>query len=105
MQREVLDDDLDDDDNDNKKKNDNHFGVKYNATIYDGKENYVAAVHLSRLSASPSFENADASIAPNLSNFFRNVLIAVVNDALRVQRSLECDVAALQQEILSIQNQ
>jgi hypothetical protein len=32
-------------------------------------------------------------------------LIAAANEALRVQRSLECEVAALQQSMLSMQNQ
>ena len=46
----LLDDDLNDDDNiiDN---NDNHFGVEYNATVYDGRENFVDAVFVFRLSA------------------------------------------------------
>jgi hypothetical protein len=41
LQGEVIVDDLDDDDN----GNDNHFGMEYNATVYDGRENSVAAVH------------------------------------------------------------
>jgi hypothetical protein len=32
-------------------------------------------------------------------------LIAAANEAMRVQKSLECEVAALQQTILSMQNQ
>jgi hypothetical protein len=32
-------------------------------------------------------------------------LIAAANEAMRVQRSLECEVAALQQTMLSMQNQ
>ena len=45
LQCELIDDDLDDDDNDNKDdNNDNHFGMEYNATVYDGRENSVAAV-------------------------------------------------------------
>ena len=79
--------------------------MEYNATVYDGRENSVAAVHLSRLSASPSLADVGASIAPDLSNLSRNELIAAANEAMRVQKSLECDVAALQQTILSMQNQ
>ena len=55
LQRVIIDDDLDDDkdkDNNNNNNNDNHFGVEYNATVYDGRENSVAAVHQARLSAS-----------------------------------------------------
>ena len=74
MQGDVLDDDLDDDDNNNDNNNDNHFGVEYNATVYDGRKNTVAAVHLSRLSASPSSANVAASIAPDLSTLSRNGL-------------------------------
>ena len=47
-QGDILDDDLDDNDDNN--DDDNHFGVEYNATVYDGGKNTVAAVHLSRLS-------------------------------------------------------
>jgi hypothetical protein len=32
-------------------------------------------------------------------------LIAAANEAIRVQKSLECEVAALQQTMLSMQNQ
>ena len=53
---------------------DNDLGVEYNATAYDGRENSVAAVHLSRLSASPSLANVGASIAPDLSTLSRNGL-------------------------------
>ena len=63
------DDDNDDDDNDN---DDGHFGMEYNATVYDGRENSVAAVHQARLSASPSSANIAASIAPDLSTLSRN---------------------------------
>jgi hypothetical protein len=71
LQGEVIDDDNDnDDDND-----DNHFGMEYNATAYDGRENSVAAVHQARLSASPSSANVAASIAPGLSTLSRNGLI------------------------------
>ena len=94
MQGEVLDDDLDEDkedigdNNDNDgNKNDNHFGMEYNATVYDGRENSVAAVHQARLSASPSSANVATSIAPDLPTLSRNGLIAVANEALRVQRS------------------
>ena len=92
------------DDNDNNNNND-CFGVEYDATVYDGRENSVATVHLSRLSASPSLANAAASIAPDLSTLSRNGLIAATNEAMRVQRSLECEVAALQQTMLSMRNQ
>ena len=103
LQREVIDDDLDDDNND--KDDDNHFGVEHNAIVYDGRENSVAAVHQARLSASPSSADVVASIAPDLSTLSRNGLIAAANAALRVQRSLECEVAALQQTMLSMWNQ
>ena len=98
MRPEYFDDDNDNDD-------DNHFGMEYNATVYDRRENTVADVHQARLSASPSSANVTASIAPDLSTLSRNGLIAAANEALRVQRSLECEVAALQQTILSMQNQ
>ena len=53
LQGDILDnDDNKEDDNDN--NDDNHFGMEYNATVYDGRENSVAVVHLSRLSASLS---------------------------------------------------
>ena len=61
MKGEVLDDDLDDDndnnDNNDNNNNDDHFGMEYNTTVYDGRENTVAAIHLSRLSTSPSLAN------------------------------------------------
>ena len=106
MQGDVCDDDLDkkgdgDDDNDNG----NHFGVEYNATVYDGGKNTVAAVHQPGLSASPSLANVAASIAPDLSTLSRNGLIAAANEALRVQRPLEHEVVALQEAMLSVQNQ
>ena len=75
------------------------------ATLYDGRENSVAAVHLSRLSASPSLADVGASIAPDRSTLSRNGLIAAANEALRVQRSLEHEVAALQETMLSMRNQ
>ena len=78
LEGEVFDDDLDDDNdnNDNNDNNyDNHFGMECNATVYDGRENSVAAVHQARLSASPSSANAAASIAPDLSTLSRNGLI------------------------------
>ena len=104
LQHEVIDDDLDDDlDDDN--NYDNHFGMEYIATVYDGKKYTVAVVHLSRLSASPSSANVAASIAPDLSTLSRNGLIAAANEAMRVQKSLEHEVAALQQTMLSMQNQ
>ena len=103
LQGEVIDDDLDDDnDNDN---NDNHFGMEYKATVYDGRENTVAALHQARLSASPSSANVAASIAPDLSTLSRNGLIAAANKAMRVQKYLERKVAALQQTMLSMRNQ
>jgi hypothetical protein len=102
LQGEVIDDDSD---NDNDGNDDNHFGMEYNATAYDGRENSVAAVHQTRLSASPSSANVAASIAPNLSTLSRNGLIAAANEAMRVQRSLEYEVAALQQTMLSMPNQ
>ena len=114
MEGEVFDDDLDDDNDNDNEDNDNddndndddgHFGMEYNATVYNGRENTVAAVHQVRLSASLSSANVAASIAPDLSTLSRNGLIAAANEAMRVQRSLECEVAALQQAMLSMQNQ
>ena len=75
LQDDVLDDDLDEDDD----NNNNHFGMEYNATVYDGRENSVAAVHQARLSASPSSANVAVSIAPDLSTLSRNGLIAAAN--------------------------
>jgi hypothetical protein len=77
LQGDILDNDVNkEDDNDNDDNNDdNHFGMEYNATVYDGRENSVAAVHQARLSASPSSANAAASIAPDLSTLSRNGLI------------------------------
>ena len=96
LQGDVLDDDWDDDSNDNgnynndndNDNNDNHYGVEYNAAVYDARENSVAAVHLSRLSASPRLANVAASIAHDLSTLSRNGLIAAANEAMRVQRSI-----------------
>ena len=111
MQREVIDDDLDvdddndNDDDDNDNDDDGHFGMEYNATVYDGRGHTVAAVHQARLSASPSSANVAASIAPDLSTLSRNGLIAAANEATRVQKSLEREVAALQQTMLSMRNQ
>ena len=111
LEGEVFDDDLDDDndddndDDDNDNDDDGHFGMEYNATVYDGRENTVAAVHQARLSASPSSANVAASIAPDLSTLSRNGLIAAANEAMRVQISLEREVAALQQTMLSMRNQ
>jgi hypothetical protein len=107
LQGDILDNDVnkvDDNDNDND-NDDNHFGMEYNATVYDGRENSVAAVHQARLSASLSSANIAASIAPDLSTFSRNGLIAAANEGMRVQKSLEHEVAALQQTMLSMQNQ
>jgi hypothetical protein len=101
LQGEVIDDDKDNDNN----NDDNHFGMEYIATFYDGRENSVAAVHQARLSASLSSANVAASIAPDLSTLSRNGLIAAANKALQVQRSLEYEVAALQQTMLSMRNQ
>ena len=50
LQGDILDDDdnkEDDNNNNNDNNDDNHFGMEYNATVYDGRENSVAAVHLS----------------------------------------------------------
>ena len=111
LEGEVFDDDLDDDndndndDDDNDNDDDGHFGMEYNATVYDGIENSVVAVHQARLSASPSSANVAASIDPDLSTLSRNGLIAAANEAMRVQRSLEREVAALQQTMLSMRNQ
>ena len=80
LQHEIIDDDLDDDNDDNNNDdnnnndNDNHFGVEYNATVYDGREKSVATVCQARLSASPSLADVAASIAPDLSNLSRNGL-------------------------------
>ena len=81
------------------------FGMEYNATVHDGRENSVAAVHQARLSASLSSADVAASISPDLSTLSRNGLIAAANEALRVQRSLDHEVAALQETMLSMQNQ
>ena len=79
LQGDILDDDDDkeDDNNDNDDNNDDdgHLGTEYNATVYDGRENTVAAVHQARLSASLSSANVGASIAPDLSTLSRNGLI------------------------------
>ena len=60
---------------------------------------------MSRLSASPGLADVAASIAPDLSTLSRNGLIAAANEALRIQISKEHEVAALQQTMLSMQNQ
>ena len=77
LQGDILDDDDDkeDDDDDDNNDDDDHFGMEYNATVYDGRKNSVAAVHQARLSASPSSANVAASIAPDLSTLSRNGLI------------------------------
>ena len=78
LQGDILDNDDnkedDNNDNDNNDDDDGHFGMEYNATVYDGRENTVAAVHQARLSASPSSANVAASIAPDLSTLSRNGL-------------------------------
>ena len=79
--------------------------MEYNAAVYDERENSVAAVHQARLSASPSRANVAASIAPDPSTLSRNGLIAAANEAMRVQRSLQHEVAALPQTMLSMWNQ
>jgi hypothetical protein len=102
----VFDDDLDDDNDDNSNNdNDDHFGMEYNATVYDGRENSVAAVHQARLSTSPSNANVTANIAPDPSTLCWSELIAAAKEALRVQRLLDRELAVLQETILSIQNQ
>ena len=76
LQGDILvdDDDKEDDNNDNNDNNDDdgHFGMEDNATVYDGRENSVAAVHQARLSASLSSANVTASIDPDLSTLSRN---------------------------------
>ena len=99
------DDKEDENDDDDNNDDDGHFGMEYNPTEYDGRENTVAAVHQARLSASPSSANVAASIPPDLSTLSSNGLIAAANEAMRVQRSLEHEVAALQHTMLSMQNQ
>ena len=75
MQGDILDDDdKEDANNDDNNNDDNHIGMEYNATVYDGRENNVAAVHQARLSASLSSANVAASIAPDLSTLSRNGL-------------------------------
>ena len=53
LQGDILDNDdnKEDDDDNNNNDDDIHFGMEYNATVYDGRENSVAAVHQARLSA------------------------------------------------------
>ena len=46
--------------------------MEYNATVYDGRENSVDAVHQARLSASPSLADVGASIALDLSTLSRD---------------------------------
>ena len=77
LQGDILDNhDNKEDDNDDDDVNDgNHFGMEYNATVYDERENTVAAVHQARQSPSPSSANVTASIAPDLSTLSRNALI------------------------------
>ena len=105
LQGDILDnDDNKEDDNNDNDNDDNHFGMEYNATVYDGRENTVVAVHQARLSAIPSSANVVSSIALDLSTLSRNGLIAAANEAMRVQRYLEREVAALQQTMLSMRN-
>ena len=73
LQGEVIDDGLDDDNNNNDIKE--NCEVKYNATVYDGRENTIAAVYPARLAASLSSANVAANIAPDLSTLSRNGLI------------------------------
>ena len=104
LQGEVIDDGLDDDNNNNDIKE--NCEVKYNATVYDGRENTIAAVYPARLAASLSSANVAANIAPDLSTLSRNGLInCCCKEALRVQRSLDFEVAALQETMLSMRNQ
>ena len=72
LQGDVLDNDENKEDDDDGNDNDNHSGMVYNATVYDGRENSVAADHQSRLSASPNSANVAANIAIDLSNLSRN---------------------------------
>ena len=51
LQGDILDDDDNKEDDNDDNNDDNYFGMEYNATVYDGRENYVAAVHQARLSA------------------------------------------------------
>ena len=83
LQGEVLDNNENNEDDDNN-ENDDHFGMEYNATVYDGRESSIAVVHQARLSASPISANVAASIASDLSTLSRNGLIAAANEALRV---------------------
>ena len=79
--------------------------MELNESIYDVVKNTVAAICQTGLSANPSSANVAASIAPDLSTSSRSGLIAAANEALRVQMSLEHEVAAQQQTMLSMQNQ
>ena len=72
LQGDILDNDDDKEDDNNDDDDNNHFGMEYNATVYDGRENSVAAIHQARLSASLSSANVAASIAPDLSTLSRN---------------------------------
>ena len=77
LEGDILDNDdnkEDDDDGDDNNDDDGHFGMEYNATVYDGREISAAAVHQARLSASLSSANVAASIAPDLSTLSRNGL-------------------------------
>ena len=72
MQCEDIDDDLDDENNNNNNNNHDHFGMEYNATVYDGRENTVAAVHQARLSASPSLADVGDRKSTRLNSSHRN---------------------------------
>ena len=43
LQGDILDDDDDKEDDEDNDNDDGHFGMEYNATVYDGRENTVAA--------------------------------------------------------------
>ena len=109
MQGDTLDnDDNKEDDSDDNHNNDDagHFGMEYNATVYDGRENSVAAVYQARLSASLSLANVAESIPPDLSTLSRNGLSWLLLQMKHWEyRSLEREVAALQQTMLSMWNQ
>ena len=102
LQGDILDDDLDQE-SDN--ANNDHLGVEYNATVYDGGKKTVPTVCQAGISGSPILANVAASIAPDLSTLSSNELIAAANEVLRVQKSLKHEVAALQQTMLSMRNQ
>ena len=96
LQGDILDEYGDDD------NNNDPLGVEYNATVYAGGKNTVDVVSQAGLSASPSSANVFASIGSDPSTCSRNGLIAAANEALRVQRLLEYEVAAFQEAMLSM---